>query len=91
MTLARLAARWLASLDLDQLYKLFGFGRPSKITCSTQSKVKRQAFELSDVTKQKAKGKVRPVLATPIMSIRGILMTLVLKVPSAYIIQSGQK
>ena len=31
-----------------------GFGRPSKITRSTQSKVKRQALELSDITKMRS-------------------------------------
>ena len=61
------------------------------MTRSTQSKVNRQTLELSDVTKQNAKGKVTPVLVTPTISINGILMTLVWKVPSAYIIQSGQK
>jgi hypothetical protein len=40
---------------------------------------------------ENSNGKVRPVLVTPIMSIRGILMTLVLKMPSACIIQSRQE
>src|SRR6266850_3798818 len=68
-----------------------GRGRSVKMHSAKHWKVNRQASPRSDVTKQKAKGKVSPVFVTPIMSINGILIILVLKVPSACIIQSGQK